>query len=331
LNRQELLGGDAFLDVVANLVGILIILVVLIGAQAATVWRQKERCADRTAEFDDLKSQTQKRWTEAQSLQSENAELREKINHEQQIINQLQANRQLVLTASELARRELEPRKENLDQKKQERVHALASIHDLRQQIQQVRYEFSALEQQLRPAVETINHYPTPIARTVFSDEVHFQISGGRIAYVPMYELVEAMKNEWRVKAQKLQSTGSTWETVGPIGQFRLQYKLEAVADDSLSDRRAIEFRQFALQPVGSLVGEESLRALEEGSEFRTVLARAIPSKTTVSLWVYPDGYDDLSLVRKWLREHGYQTACWPLDRDWQISGGPNGFRTTTN
>ena len=39
----EMPGTDSFLDVVANLVGILIILVVVIGASAATNWSEPEQ------------------------------------------------------------------------------------------------------------------------------------------------------------------------------------------------------------------------------------------------------------------------------------------------
>ena len=40
--REITTGQDSFLDIVANLVGVLIILVVIVGAQATSAWNQVE-------------------------------------------------------------------------------------------------------------------------------------------------------------------------------------------------------------------------------------------------------------------------------------------------
>ena len=53
------LGHDSFLDIVANLVGILIILVVVIGAQAAVVWQNSnEESTELVSEYEKLKDQS---------------------------------------------------------------------------------------------------------------------------------------------------------------------------------------------------------------------------------------------------------------------------------
>ena len=327
------MGQDSFLDVVANLVGIMIILVVVVGAQAATVWKKPgepaEEIVDKIAE---LNQQANQKLAASKNLRTENGELHRKIAEEQSISNQLSEFRQVLLMNIETARRDVEARKSRLDEVHRVSVIAAAEIESLKQKIEQVRFQTQAIENQAKPIVETIEHYPTPIARTVFSDEIHFRILAGRIVHVPLEELITVMKKEWELKAEKLQGAENTLETVGPIGDFRLQYALET-ATRNVQNRQQLtaQLKQFVLQPTAEKIGENVDTALGNGSQFRNRIDRMIPEKTTVSLWVYPDAYDDLATIRRWLIDAGFQTASWPLEYGKLISGGPQGFRTTTN
>ncbi len=327
------MGQDSFLDVVANLVGIMIILVVVVGAQAATVWKKPGEPVGKSVEkIEELNRQANRKLAESENLRAENGELHRKIAEEQSITNQLSGFRQMLLLNIESARREVETRKSELDGQQRASVIAAAEIESLKQKIEQVRFQSQAIENQAKPIVETIEHYPTPIARTVFSDEIHFRIKAGRIVHVPLDELINVMKNEWELKAEKLRSAENTLETVGPIGDFRLQYGLE-IATRNIQNHQQMtaQLKQFVLQPTAEKIGENVDMALQNGSQFRSRIDRMIPEKTTVSLWVYPDAYDDLAMIRSWLIDTGFQTASWPLEYGKLISGGPQGFRTTTN
>ena len=39
--------------------------------------------------------------------------------------------------------------------------------------------------------------------------------------------------------------------------------------------------------------------ALEQGSDFRQTLAKILPGRTTITIWVYPDGFDAFRQIRK--------------------------------
>lgn len=331
-NFDESPGQDSFLDIVANLVGILIILVVVVGAQAANVWKNRPVPEPHVAQVDELVAQWQSRKDQARNVQSENKELNEKLNYQSEINRQLSINRHSLLVEIETRQRLLNAQQQKLGQEESERSDLQIKIDKLQNEIELVKYEFTAADQLARPTVEKIAHYPTPIAKTVFADEIHFQIKNQRVAYVPMSELVSAMKAEWKIKAAKLQQSSSISETVGPIDGFRLQYLLEKIpANTGAGSQYGVEFRGFSLQPSRALESETVEEALEIGSFFNSRLRNMRPSKTTISFWVYPDSYDELLELRQAMRKKGFQTAGWPMEQNQSISGSPQGFRTSTN
>ena len=325
------LGQDSFLVIVANLVGILIILIVIVGAQAGTAWVQREPNEDLVTETETIKTDIKVRTAEAKNLKIENYELQHKIRQQEALVSGLRANRRTLLLAMEAAKTNLADAQLEMQNERLIRNDLFGKITALKQEVLQVQYEFTAVSNQSKTVVQTIPHYPTPIARTVFSDEVHFQILGDRIVHVPLPELLELMKGEWKDEARKLQHAENTWGAVGPIENFQLNYLLTSFDDLSQESRFGVRFAGFELQCVRQNVGEPIEVALAPGSSFGKQLARLIPAKTTVSLWVYPDGFDHLMKVREWLRSEGFQSASWPLDHGKPISGGPSGLRTTTS
>jgi hypothetical protein len=142
------------------------------------------------------------------------------------------------------------------------------------------------------------------------------------------------MKSEWKVKAEKLKQASRTTETVGPIKDFRMQYELvtetfREQTQHGTVERKAVRFNQFFLHPRAGQIGEPVAAALAEQSEFREMLSRFEPRKTTVSIWVYPDSYGEHNQIKNWLHKNGFQMASWPLEQGRRISGGPNGFKTS--
>jgi effector-binding domain-containing protein len=94
-------------------------------------------------------------------------------------------------------------------------------------------------------------------------------------------------------------------------------------------DRKAIRFDGFTIFPSSENVGTPVEQSLTGPSEFRDVIRRFPPGKTTVSVWIYPDSYAEYNRLKSWLYEQHYQIACWPLAAGKHISGGPNGLRTS--
>ncbi len=327
-------GQDSFLDIIANLVGILIILVVVVGAQAKKNWIKTEPNSADIAHVEELKTNLEDANAIVNKLTVDNRLLEEQIDREVQLGTQLAKKRHRMLVALEIIKQKIGQKKEQLDEQRQVQFDKNVKKASLETQLAEIQTEIQAVSTVASPTTETIEHYPTPIAKTVFSDEVHFRLAAGKLSYVPMDELSDLMKTEWRVKAEKLKQSPSTLETIGPIAGFRMQYELEAVTvtrptEFGESVQQIVRLNRFVLFPVFEGAGETVPQALQENSEFRQKIERQAASKTTVSVWVYPDSFSQFNELKKWLRSEGYQTACWPLSEGSLISGGPNGFRTS--
>ena len=68
--------------------------------------------------------------------------------------------------------------------------------------------------------------------------------------------------------------------------------------------------------------------ALEQGSDFRQALAKILPGRTTITIWVYPDGFEAFRQIRKELYRLNYVIAARPLPPGKPISGSPEGSKS---
>lgn len=342
--RQITTGQDSFLDIVANLVGILIILVVVVGAQASASWVKSEPNADLVDQIESLERDVAQQSDVITKLQLDNEQLAERQAKENQLAAGLSDQRHEMLVQLEIVKRQIE-------EKREQREATIAAIDEEANQVLKRKSEFEQnkeqLEQELEeikretnavtanePKSEVIKHYPNPIAKTVFSEEVHFRLNKGKLSYVPMDELITRMKSEWKVKAEKLRQANQTIETVGPIRNYRMQYELSAepvraVTNPGLVSQKTVSFRHFVILPAKLDLGETVTDALQDRSEFLSILSRYEPRKTTVSIWVDPDSFAEHNRLKNWLHENRFQMASWPLDYGRNISGGPNGFKTS--
>lgn len=334
-NASEMIGGqDSFLDIVANLVGILIILVVVVGAQATSFKKEQvpdpnldQEIADKQVALDHLVQR-------ARRMTIDNHQLEKDISDEQLLTKQLADERHEKMMQMEIVRRDIEERTADWNQLQKEVFEKQATISSLKQQLTQLETRANAWQNEEVTRVETIEHFPTPIVKTVFTDEIHFRISGGRITFVPMQPLIDEMKSQWNVVAENLSSSNQAVETVGPIDGYRLQYELrKRLATRNTPDGNVqgevIEFDHFVILPTSERNGETLGQAMQPGSQFLKRLSDRRPDRTTISVWVYPDSYDDFMSLKKELHRQGFQIASWPLEHGRPISGGPRGFKTS--
>jgi len=69
-------------------------------------------------------------------------------------------------------------------------------------------------------------------------------------------------------------------------------------------------------------------QALGPASEFRGRIANCRPQNTTVTIWVYPDSFDDFRALKAELFRLGYLTAARPMPMGEPIAGSPSGHRS---
>lgn len=326
-------GQDSFLDIVANLVGVLIILLVVVGAQAGAAWNVVKPDPKSTSQLDSLQAEVKHARQLEHKVRLDNHELEQKIRVEEQLTKQRKAARDEMLVKLQLVQKQLDDRRDQLDEQLRKRLMDEAAIASLQLKLSGLKKQTTNVEA-VYQAPEIIDHYPTPIAKTVFRDEVHFRLSGGKLSLVPLEKLTDLMQTDWDIKQEKLKKSPTIVETVGPINGFRLQYELAAksiVRQTSAGPMtgQTIEFQRFSIKPVHDGIGEPVNEALNNpSSALIKQVQRMNPQKYTVSIWVYPDSYAEFKQLKTWLYEQGFQTAVWPLSEGSLISGGPNGYRT---
>ncbi len=321
-------GQDSFLDILANITGILIILVMVMGVRAGRA--PLDTVAEASPED---QQQLHNALAAEQSLREEVLEMsNEAARLEQEALARGKYRHVLAATKIEMEQA-LADRRKQLDADRQ-------AAFDLQQKLSEAQGTLDTLNRQ-RAAAETaepetvvIESYPTPISRTVHGDEAHFQIRNGGVTRVPMKALLDRLEGELEQKKERLRDSAVYTDTVGPIGGFRMRYtfrRREIRQETGYGVAHVATVVELALAeflPLSDDPAESIDEALGAGSEFRSVLSQLRPGRTTVTLWIYPHEFDAFRRLRKELYHLGFAVAARPLPRDVPISASPDGTRS---
>ena len=85
---------------------------------------------------------------------------------------------------------------------------------------------------------------------------------------------------------------------------------------------------QLELIPVQAVFGEPVEEALTDGSQFLQYIKRTVPETTTVTVWVYPNSFDDFRQFKNKLFSMGFACAGRPLPEGLYISASPHGTKS---
>jgi len=329
--NQSAPGHDSFLDVVTNIVGILIILVMVVGLRATNAPVELPEDAA-----------TQAAMAALQREQGNVVAVREEVLKVAGEIRRLQAER----LARELERNQLAVVQTAWEQRIQSRRGQLdgqsQQAFDLQQAVSEARFELEDLQRRASQAEQpagpiVVESYPTPLSKPVDGEEAHFQLRGGRLAYIPLEELLKRFMDDARRKVYKLFELPELTDTVGPLGGFRLRYTMER-QDVSLEEQMTAgdrggggtyaRLKRWTLIPVSGELGEPIDVALGERSELRRILGGLRPEKTTITIWTYPDSFAEFRRLKKELYRMGFAAAGRPLPDGTPIGGSPEGTKS---
>jgi hypothetical protein len=173
------------------------------------------------------------------------------------------------------------------------------------------------------------------MAKTVFGQELHFRLLDGRLTYLPWDDLVQKLKDEAGQKLWKLKDASLVHEEAGPVGGFRIRYALKRVEHTMPSQlgpvsQRRIELDHFQLVPISDQLGEPIDNVWKNNSQLRSVLAANPPKQSTVTIWVYPNGFEQFRQLKTELYKLGYLTAARPMPDGRLIGGSPQGTRSAS-
>jgi hypothetical protein len=330
-NQAEAPGQDSFLDVVCNLVGILIVLVMLIAAQAKRGLIAQETARQTPAAPSSSADEASAAEETAVAVENSILDLQNRIqrqNLEVALRPQERDQVQLLVTVAEQRLSEHRSQLSGTDQVRYDLEEQLAAA---KRELE--RLDLAARTPQQRPP-EVIEHLPTPMARTVFGTEVHFRLQGGRLAYVPWHEIVEQMKADAPQHVQKLRTSPRVELSLPVNGGFAAKYilrraEVQMQTKVGVATQGLVELEKLWLIDAEPNLGQPLAAALAPNSEFRSRLAANKPQQTTVTVWVYPDSFDDFHTLKAELFKLGYLTAARPMPATHPIGGSPDGSRSS--
>ncbi|HEV3238573.1 MAG TPA: hypothetical protein VGZ25_16420 [Gemmataceae bacterium] len=341
--REIAFSFDSFLDLVANVVGIIIrlILVVWVGARSYTSLPPGISLVsdDTPAIIEDLPPE--------EPLKFDLAKDREELDKAQaQLIAELRQ-----LRSAEDIKENTQKEFRSLDDKKQTvasetqkldnlkktsqhlAVSAALSLEEIKKRYTRLSEEIIAVRK-LPPAKKALT-YRTPISRPVQAEEIIFECQNGRVAFIDIGSMLEEVRQGFEDKVQKLRNQWEIEDTTTPIGAFRLHYTverergvIEGVSRNSPPDANA-NFRyglsSWQVEPLRAKRGETLEAALAPNSEFRHVIDSLDPRQSVITFWVYPDSFAVYRKLRDLLYDRDIVVAGRPLPEGVPISSSRHG------
>lgn len=335
--QEEMPGGDSFLDIVANIVGILVLLVVVVGVRAGrqvAIVTQVE-----TVDHEQVIEEAKAAIHDAMLNRQDVTQLLE-----QAILSQAESTlrnqvRDELATYVATLRSELDAEREHLSVNDRRTFDTHNQLAQAQLELEKLaRKQVSLIAADTGPEIEQIEFEPTPIVRERVKEEVLLRLEADRVVFLPLDELKQeleyGMANIRNMLSSASGDEASIERLVGPIDGFALR---------CLFTRRIVQrpegtmivggLKVARLEPQAGLYGEgpttESIEeAMRAGSRLLSRLDRVDPKKTVITLITYPDSFDVLPQLEKELRERGFRVAKSLQRAGKPIAFSPGGKRT---
>ena len=326
------LGHDAFLDIVANLVGILIILVVVLGTQSKQVIEEIHRTETETPRASETQLASLSRLTaRAAAAQADSDRFEQRIHEYDQRIRQRRRQRAVMLDLLGQAEATWQRKKEELDRQAVKAAQRESEAQQLEEHLDRLRGQRQRLENREAPVV-AVAHLPTPMAKTVFGDEVHFRLKDNRLSVVPIEGLLEQIRGDLMRMATSSRN-GQVDAAVGPVQGYVARYAMNKNPElvrrgGKVSMATRVQVVAMIIEPLRSPHGQPIAEVLDGGSLLDVELAGRDAESTTVTVWVYPDSFAAFRKLKEHLYARGFATAARPLPEGHPIMASPNGSRS---
>lgn len=354
-------GSDSFLDVVCNLVGILIVLIIVAGLRISRAPVPLDAAADRveTAEVEpvsplpavetaapipaaepiaaqpivlppaqppaDLVTRADALRARLLALQSDVDSAQRQRDELEQRYQSAQARLALACRAAEAAADDAASVRDVLSERE-------ASIAEQERLLAAARRELQH-ETAAEPETPILAHRVTPVGRQVEDQvEVHFRLAGGRVSVVPIDALAADLKARVERHSDMLFRVARYEGSIGPVEGYTMHYVIERQQPDALEELRngpvvRIGLSYYEIEPKPDAPTESYDEAASPRSRFRSAIAQAGPN-AVITFWVYPDSFELHRRLQELLHSSGYTVAARPLPEGVPIAGSPNGSKS---
>lgn len=333
------LGHDAFLDIVANLVGILIILVVVLGAQSTEVIQRaisESDDAETVSPEGGFATEEQMQTLAASSMraaaaQADSDRLEALIKQYDRELVVREKNRAMLIDLLTEAKAAWKANQSKIDQQALANAKRKTEFDVARQKLEQLQGTKDQIDNQPENVV-ALDHLPTPMAKTVFGQEVHLRLKDNQVSVVPIDGLVKEMERDLQ-RALSGSRQGRSDGAVGPVRGYVARYVMDksrgVVARGGKAQMATrVQVVGMKLEPMSEPHGQPLSRVLDGSSELDVELAGHNPATTTITVWVYPDSFAAFRQLKERLYAKGFATAARPLPKGEKIGLSSQGSRS---
>jgi hypothetical protein len=189
--------------------------------------------------------------------------------------------------------------------------------------------EVAALEKAPVPRAKALLA-KSAVAKPTDGIEYHFEVRRDRVSFIDLDRLVDQVKSDARLRLRLGGSRGVIASTVGPVGSFSLRYQMGRAISENLADlldARDVTYtlRSWEVIPEAENRGEGYEATKSTTSDFGRAIRRLNPERDTITMWIYPDGFQLYRQLRDDLHARGFMVAARPLPAGMAIRGSPVG------
>jgi hypothetical protein len=328
MEADQMPGQDSFLDVITNIVGILILLVLVVGLRTSRAVHSAP--AEQPIEAVSSQDQLQKASNEVLTRELHVRDLVHQVGVAQRDVNFREMERSALSTAIVAAEQAIAARRAELSTEEQRDFDLRHQLKDAQAKLDELTREQIAMVSQETDAGQ-IECQPTAISKLVRENEIFVLLSEDHVVIVPMEELKKAMFEDIKENVWRLEKRSEFMQTIGPINGFRLTYVCDKADVMRTSDAGTYtlgsipRFSHCDFEPVVKPAGEPAGEALLPNSELMQHLKAQRAEGTTVTFCVHPGNYDRLMQLKRAVREMGFQIAVRPLPKGSPMGAAPNG------
>lgn len=332
-------GQDSFLDVVSNLVGVLIILVMVAGTRARNV--AADAALEKAAEPSTAQNAEDDAYVAAAKTLVEARQNVVRLQNETEDLNARTLDVERQADAAENEYRAVFQALAELDSEielaSRRRSDADKIAFDLKSEILEKEKRRDDLRQEkealaaARPQATVLENLPTPISRPVDGREGFFRLKNGRLSHVPLNEFQERVRlyfKNFRGDFEKKEIEDTFGPSEGYTFHFFVDLEKRRDGDEIVY---SANFRYGECVPASDELGEPVDEALSNpNSVFREKLLKYVRDDATITVCVYQDSFEYLRDVKKFLFSAGYRLALRPLPDDAPIAVSPEGTQSAT-
>jgi hypothetical protein len=328
IDADQMPGQDSFLDVITNMVGILILLVLVVGLR--TQHSVHNNPGAELAEKARGEQQLKEAYNSALSTEHNVRDLVQKVSTARNESAFREDEREWLSTNIAAGEKEIQERRSKLstgDQRDFDLRHKIATSQAMLDDLTRQQVALMSRE----PNTEEIECQPTPMAKAVVGTEVHVLLSDDHVAVVPYDELTKQMTSDAKANLWRLTQQDRLEGTIGPVDGFRLRYcyMRERVTGRSVGGTNmtgiGCRFSHCYFLPVVNPAGEPAQEALRQNSDFFQKLGQLRPDGTTITIWTHPGNYERLRELKRAVRQVGFQVAVRPLSKGQPLGAARDG------